>query len=426
MKSSTYAQFEDEHRGSSTAVAEKLFVYKPLLAEFKKHRPNSRLIDLGCGRGEFLKITTELSIDSLGIDTNEDMLALASQFDLKLENAEALEYLAKQEDNSFDIVTAFHLVEHFELSHLVRVTNEIKRVVRPGGLIILETPNPENIIVSTCNFYMDMTHVRPLPPQLLKFIFKDLQFNYINLWGLNSKKKPTNEPIALIDILGGVSPDYALVALQKCSEPPSKKLISELETQHGVSLNELASLYEKRWSGEVESISKTMSQGQAWVGDELKSIEKKFKDELAHYGSVIEGLNMETQDKLNLINERAHFYHDQLQSVTSSKAWRITYPIRYLSHVFRQFKSRVRDFLFEIIYLFLSHRLFQIFSDAKYAFKNLPIGVFVKSYFGKVLRKFSPKLFNNRPINSPGSKKGLMSAKEKKFLFILEKIQKEK
>jgi O-antigen chain-terminating methyltransferase len=152
MKSSTYAQFEDEHRGSSTAVAEKLFVYKPLLAEFKKHRPNSRLIDLGCGRGEFLKITTGLSIDSLGIDTNEDMLALASQFDLKLENAEALEYLAKQEDNSFDIVTAFHLVEHFELSHLVRVTNEIKRVVRPGGLIILETPNPENIIVSTCIF----------------------------------------------------------------------------------------------------------------------------------------------------------------------------------------------------------------------------------------------------------------------------------
>ena len=70
MKNSTYAQFEDEHRGSSNSVSRKLRVYKPLLVEFKKNRPDARLIDLGCGRGEFLEITKELSIESLGIDSN--------------------------------------------------------------------------------------------------------------------------------------------------------------------------------------------------------------------------------------------------------------------------------------------------------------------------------------------------------------------
>ena len=118
---------------------------------------------MGCGRGEFLKIATELSIDSLGIDNNKEMLAMANKLKLRVEKNDVLKFLTKQGNNSVDILTAFHLVEHFELNQLMKITDEIKRVIAPGGLIILETPIPENIIVSTCNFYMDMTHVRPLP-----------------------------------------------------------------------------------------------------------------------------------------------------------------------------------------------------------------------------------------------------------------------
>ena len=402
MKNSTYAQFEDEHRGSSGSVTERLSVYKSLLVEFKKNRPDARLIDLGCGRGEFLEITKELSIDSFGIDSNESMLASASKLGLKIESADALEYLTKQDNSSYDILTAFHLVEHFDSDYLVKVINEINRVLRPGGLTIIETPNPENIIVSTCNFYMDMTHVKPLPPQLLKFIFQNLQFNYINLWGLNSKKILPTEPVALIDILGGVSPDYALLALKKSTERPPKGLICELDVSRGNSLNELASLYEQRWSGEIAKTENKIHQGQDWVNNELIGI----KHDLGNLHSEIQGMHHEIRAEITSIHEQAHFYQSELQRVTNSRSWRITFPLRYVGKIFRKLKSLLKNFFFD--------------------FKNLPFNVFFKNYRARAARKFVPQLFKITFANKLNSTNSFMSSKEKKYLAVLEKTQKEK
>ncbi len=384
MKNSTYTQFEDQHRGSSTSVYDRLKVYKPLLVEFKKNNPAARLIDLGCGRGEFLKIATELSIESCGIDSNEDMLSVAGQLDLKLEKADALEYLMLQEDSSFDILTAFHLVEHFDSDYLVKVINEIKRVLTPGGLTIIETPNPENIIVSTCNFYMDLTHVKPLPPQLLKFIFQNLQFNYINLWGLNSKKILSDEPVALIDILGGVSPDYAVLALKDSIKPLPEGLVRELNVSRGNSLNELASLYEQRWSGEIVCV----------------------KNNIENLHSEIQSMHSEIRSEISSIEEQAHFYQLELQRVTNSRSWRITYPLRYLGEIARKIKNIAKNFFFD--------------------FENLPIKFFFKKYRVRISRKFLSRLFNKRFLNKLGATNSFVSEKEKKFLLILEKIQKEK
>ena len=406
MKNSTYAQFEDEHRGSPISVSSKLNVYKPLLVEFKKDRPDARLIDLGCGRGEFLKIATELSIDSLGIDSNEEMLASIGQPNLKLEKADVLEYLKKQENSSFDILTAFHLVEHFSSDYLLRVVNEIKRVLRPGGLTIIETPNPENIIVSTCNFYMDMTHVKPLPPQLLKFIFQNLKFNYVNLWGLNSKKKLSTENVALIDILGGVSPDYALLALKNCKQSPSSELLRELNVTRGNSLNELASLYEKRWSGEIIKAENKINKSQDWVNNELNSIKQELSYNLVNLHSEIQGMHQEIRAEIESINEQAHFYQTELQRVTNSRSWRITFPLRYAGKIFRKSKSLLRNFFFD--------------------FKNLPSRVFFKNYRAKIVRKLFPQFLKNKFVNKLNSTNSFMSLKEKKFLAVLEKTQKEK
>lgn len=402
MKNLTYAQFEDEHRGSSDAITKRLSVYIPVLKEFKKFRSNARLIDLGCGRGEFLQITSGLLIDSFGIDTNEEMLASAKQLDLRVKKTDALEFLSSEKDNSFDILTAFHLAEHFKLSKFEKLVNEIKRVLRPGGLIILETPNPENVIVSTCNFYMDMTHVRPLPPQLLEFIFKNLKFNYINLWGLNSSKNFSSEPVALIDVLGGVSPDYALLALKSSTELPSKGLIKELNVSRGVKLNEIAALYEKRWSGEIESVVKRIEMGQGWVSDELSVIKNGFEN----FHSEIQSMHSEIRSEILSIQEQTHFYQLELQRVTNSRSWRITYPLRLVGKVARRTKTLIKNFFFD--------------------FQNLPIKIFLKNYRGKIARKLLPRFFNNSLINKLGSTNSFVSGKEKKLLSILEKIKKEK
>ncbi len=413
MKDSTYAKFEDNHRGSLSAISERLSVYKPLLKEFKSYNPDAFLVDLGCGRGDFLKIATDLSIECFGIDSNEDMLGVASQLDFNVEKADALEYLTRQEDNSLDILSAIHLIEHFNSGYLIKIIDQIERVLRPGGLVILETPNPENIIVSTCNFYMDMSHVKPLPPQLLKFIFQNQQFEHINLWGLNSKKKLSEGPVALIDILGGVSPDYALLALKKTTSHSQKTVVSEIEISRGISLNELANLYEQRWGGEIKNVVNSIDQSGIWINEELSGIKKKLKRDLANHGSSIESLHSEVQGmysdiqvQICSIHEQAHFYQTELQRVTRSRSWRVTYPLRYMGKIARTLKNLIKTFFFD--------------------FKNFSKKVFLKKYWGKLSRKILPRLFNNKFINELDSSNSFVSSKEKKFLSILEKIQKEK
>jgi O-antigen chain-terminating methyltransferase len=78
-------------------------------------------------------------------------------------------------------VTAFHVIEHLPFETLVQLLDEIFRVLKPGGLIMLETPSPENLVVAACNFYSDPTHNRPVSAHTLKFILKERGFDQIGL-----------------------------------------------------------------------------------------------------------------------------------------------------------------------------------------------------------------------------------------------------
>ena len=81
-----------------------------------------------------------------------------------------MEYLCECKANSVAVVTGFHIVEHFPFKTLIRIFVEAFRVLKPGGMVIFETPNPENLIVGSCNFWYDPTHVKPLPGPMLKYI----------------------------------------------------------------------------------------------------------------------------------------------------------------------------------------------------------------------------------------------------------------
>jgi O-antigen chain-terminating methyltransferase len=91
---------------------------------------------------------------------------------LVVNQAEALACLRALPDASLGAVTGLHIIEHLPLATLVGLLDEALRVVRPGGLLILETPNPENLMVSGYNFYFDPTHRNPLPPLLSSFMLE--------------------------------------------------------------------------------------------------------------------------------------------------------------------------------------------------------------------------------------------------------------
>lgn len=164
---SLYFALEDTLRGTPEQVRETVQVYLPVLRDAAI---TSGILDVGCGRGEWLEVLRDNGFQARGIDTNRVVLQRCKELALDVEEAEALTYLAAVPDATLNAVTAFHFAEHLPLDTLVRFLDETGRTLKPGGLLILETPNPENLLVGSCNFYLDPTHQNPLPIPTLKLL----------------------------------------------------------------------------------------------------------------------------------------------------------------------------------------------------------------------------------------------------------------
>jgi len=128
---------------------------------------DSPILDIGCGRGEWLELLKENNLNARGLDLNQVMVRMCRDKGLNVEEGEALSFLKSLPDSSLGAVTGFHLIEHYGFEFLVKLLGEILRVLKPGGIVIFETPNPGNILVGSCNFYIDPTHNKPLPSILI-------------------------------------------------------------------------------------------------------------------------------------------------------------------------------------------------------------------------------------------------------------------
>jgi len=157
---SLYFSLEDVLRGTPEQIKEEVKVYLPVL---ESAGISSGILDVGCGRGEWLQVLEEAGLEAKGIDQNRILVQQCKELSLDVIESEALNYLRSLADGSLNAVTAFHFAEHLPLKTLVKFLDEVGRTLRPGGLMILETPNPENLLVGSCNFYLDPTHKHPIP-----------------------------------------------------------------------------------------------------------------------------------------------------------------------------------------------------------------------------------------------------------------------
>ena len=167
-----YVAFEDTFRGTREEIKDRSRVYLPLLHEHKIGTHQMPILDLGCGRGEWLELLLEGNLVARGIDINRVLLAHCKDAGLNVEEDDLLQHLRKQPSHSLGAVTGFHIIEHLPFDLLVRVFDETVRVLKPGGLAIFETPNPQNVLVGSHNFYLDFTHRNPLPPLTTQFILE--------------------------------------------------------------------------------------------------------------------------------------------------------------------------------------------------------------------------------------------------------------
>ncbi|MEX3991317.1 methyltransferase domain-containing protein [Paraburkholderia sp. EG286A] len=245
---SFYRAFEDRYRGSRELIKGRLAQYAPFFQPLATLYPGAKTFDLGCGRGEWLELMSEAGFDSTGADLDADMLEACRERNLPAIQADAIEHLASLESNSCALISAFHVVEHISFEQLQSVVSEASRVLRPGGLLIFETPNPENIGVSTNDFYHDPTHQKPIPSLLLSFVVEHGGFDTVKTVRLQESPalRSPDHAVRLLDVIRGVSPDYAVIA-QKAADPEIKERFAQaFATDYGLSLGQLADRYEAR------------------------------------------------------------------------------------------------------------------------------------------------------------------------------------
>ncbi len=169
-----YISLEDHFRGDKETVYQRQLQYLPYISDIVSDK--FPLIDLGCGRGEWLQVLKENHITARGIDSNTACVAECTENSLSASLGELLDALTQLPDASCGAITLFQVLEHLPFDVVVNVLREARRVLVPGGVFIGEVPNSETLRVGASTFWIDPTHQRPLFPAVLAFLASSVGF----------------------------------------------------------------------------------------------------------------------------------------------------------------------------------------------------------------------------------------------------------
>ncbi len=303
MNDDFYVAFEEKFRGSEELIKERQKKYLKFINPLKILKDEVKALDIGCGRGEWISLLNENGFNARGIDINESMVKVASQKGLNAAVNDALGELKSLDENSLDIITAFQVVEHIKFDDVLELIKEAKRVLAPCGILILETPNPENIMVGTQWFYLDATHKNPIPCELLSFAthYYGLERNFI--FKTNEKSPSEYErDMGLFDVFEGVSPDYSVIAQKNGDQ--SELFDEAFAVTPGVNLAQISASYNNKF-------------------DKLKQ--------------QVDGV-------LNAYIKRYEAAQNELNDMLNSKSWRITKPLRVSMKIAKKIVGRLKRY----------------------------------------------------------------------------------
>lgn len=353
MSADFYRAFEDRYRGARDEIGRRLAVYRPFLLALAAQAGRAgagpaRALDLGCGRGEWLELLAECGIAGRGVDLDEGMLRACRERHLDVEHADALASLRALPDASLALVSAFHLVEHLPFDLVQDIIAEAHRVLQPGGLLIFETPNPENLTVGASSFYLDPSHERPLPPALLAFAVEFGGFGRQCVLRLQEMPQLHGDgAVGLLTVLEGVSPDYAVVAQQGADAALTAPFDALFAADYGITLAALAQRYEAQLQRRDSDLHHALQDqaeqlhglhtAHATVQDDLRgqhsfnhALEARLTDGLAALAERLRPLDG-LPDRLAHVEARNAQLEQRIVDMLASTSWRVTAPLRWLS-----------------------------------------------------------------------------------------------
>ena len=207
-----WLKFAEKFRGSPQYVRDNQRQY----VERFRHA-TAEVLDIGCGRGEFLGLLRDAGIPARGIEASAELVALCREQGFQAEQADLFTYLAAQPDHSLGGIFCAQVVEHLHASDALRLVKLAAAKLKPGAAFIAETPNPECLAIFATHFYIDPTHTRPLPPALLAFYFEEAGFGRIEILRLapaaESMPALNDLPTSVRETFFG-SLDYACIGIK--------------------------------------------------------------------------------------------------------------------------------------------------------------------------------------------------------------------
>ena len=330
MTSSFYRAFEEKYRGERDLIKSRLKVYLPFIEPLKETYPTGEALDLGCGRGEWLELLREFGVNAHGIDIDDGMLVTCRDLDLSVETGDAIAFLKGLDNESKIVISGFHIAEHLEFADLQALVQESLRVLKPGCLLILETPNPENIVVGSSDFYLDPTHQRPIPPGLLSFLPEYYGFGQVKILRLQESKALLNgNHLNLLSVLSGVSPDYAVVAQKKANHKISDLTSKAFQREYGLTLEQLAMSYHQQTEVIQHQLEVALQENQRQC--------RQFEVALQENQRQCRQFEVVLQEN----QRQCRQFEDMALSLLNSKSMRFTQPLRWLGKYFGESKAVV-------------------------------------------------------------------------------------
>ncbi|GAB2921289.1 hypothetical protein GCM10027093_70160 [Paraburkholderia jirisanensis] len=331
-----YRALEDRFRGDRDVIKRRQRIYLPIVEALAARIPK-KMLDVGCGRAEWLELLSERGVPAEGLDLNEDFVRAGVDRGLSVFAADAMQHLRSQPDGAYALVSAFHVVEHLGFTQLLEFLKEAHRVVDDGGAILLETPNPANLVVGACTFYLDPTHERPIPSLLLSFAAEYSGFGRVVVVPVNKGEVENNLRLMPGELLGATvinnvvsaldqnlmqAPDYAIIAFKN----QDSDLIKIAESLVSASPLSVSKDEEEDVNALIERVLEAEKEAVLWR-EKLRTAEESLRS--SERASIeLKAVAVDAQARAASAEVTANTARQQVDALMNSTSWRITGPIR--------------------------------------------------------------------------------------------------
>ena len=380
MNSDYYLDFENKFRGDREKIFNIFSSYEPLIDLSIEDKTKPVLIDVGCGRGEWLQRCQNKFYKSIGIESDINMAQVCRDNGLFIIEGDAINELTKFDNDSVSVITIFHVIEHLEFDRLQELITQCHRILNEDGILIIETPSIDNLIVSTKTFYVDHTHINHINLDSISFQLEKSGFSSVQHYYLNGGPLQNASPLKVTRILNGVAQDLCIISTKTTTQfnkiiANKNQWISSLNI--GLTLFEAATEFDLKLEALITSIPKSLNN------------------------------HDQTQRKIKLMQEEISLLNDEI-SLLKSKLKIFIYLYKSLKkikqillYIFVYLKSILKKILNKIFSLILNQGFIRDFltsEDFNLIVLSLLklLGKFSNSKVGLIRNKLKQILDNNR------------------------------